>query len=112
MLNTEVVRVVEAYNFASGIILIRIELPPTEVWKGRLTLLPDEIGPETEDEPEDASRRLWTEKLSTRKLFVSSRRTNLPFGAFPSELPGDFWSQRKKQKTWYRSSPLRNVREG
>ena len=112
MLNTEVVRIVKAYNFSSGIILVRVELRPTEVWQGRLALLPDEIGPEAKDGTEDASRRLWTEKLSTRELFISSRRTNFPFRAFPSELADDFWSQRKKQKTWSRSSPPKNVRKG
>ena len=83
MLNTEVVRIIEAYNFDTGIILIRVDLRPTEVWKGRLALLPDKIGPEAKDRPEDASRRLWTEKLPTRELFVSSSRTDLR--EFPSE---------------------------
>ena len=60
MLNTEVVRITETYNFASGIILIRVELRPTEVWQVCLALLPGEIGPEAKDGPEDASRRPWT----------------------------------------------------
>ena len=62
VVNTEVVRIIETYNFSSGIILIQVELRPTKVWQVRLTLMPDEIRPGGKDGSEEASKWLWMEK--------------------------------------------------